>query len=123
MDSERECQAQVHSRRVPFNRGVHKRRNLGKVHDFIDSLADLLIAETEQRSSEIKVFTACKVGIEAGAQLNQRTDSSFHKHIAFVWFHDASDQLQKRAFATAIATDNPDRFSWCDIKAQIAQGV
>jgi hypothetical protein len=70
---------------------------------------------------EIDVLPAGELGIEAGAQFQQRGDAAVDDDRSGRGLEDAADQLQQGALAGAVAADDADRFAAPDVEGDILQ--
>jgi hypothetical protein len=76
MRGDREGKADIHPRRVAFDRGVQKFFHLGKVHYFVEFTRDLAPRHAEDRAVEINVLAAGELGMKARSDLQQAADPS-----------------------------------------------
>src|ERR1700732_2396493 len=59
--------------------------------------------------------------METGADFEQTGDATSKANAAFSRFRDAAENFQKRRFACAIASDDPDNFPFRNIEGDIPQ--
>ena len=60
--------------RVGADRPVDRVLDLGERDDLVEALADLGAAQALDRAVQVDVLAAREVGVEAGAELEQRAD-------------------------------------------------
>ena len=75
-DGERE--ADVHPARVPLDRRVDEPLDLGELDDLVELRVDLAPPHAEDRAVQVDVLAAGQLGVEAGADLEQRADAAAH---------------------------------------------
>ena len=71
-----ERQPHVHAARVALDRRVEELLDLGEGDDLVELAADLGPAHAEDRAVEEDVLAAGQLGMESGADLEQRADAS-----------------------------------------------
>ena len=108
---DREAEPHVHPRRVRAHRPVDRVLELGERDDLVEALADLRLAETLDRAVQEDVLAAAEVGVEAGAELEQRADPTADGDLALGRLDDPGDQPQQRRLARAVAPDQADRLA------------
>ena len=64
----------VHARRVVLHRRVDELLEAGEVDDVVEACVELLLRQAEDRAVEVDVLPARQLGVEAGAELEQRRD-------------------------------------------------
>ena len=68
-------------------------------------------AHPEDRAVQIDVLAAGQLGMEAGADFEQRSHPAVDLDAAFGRLGDSRQDLEQRALAGAVAADDPDDFS------------
>ena len=71
---DREAEPHEHPRRVRAHRDVDEVLELRERDDLVEALADVRALQAEDRAVEVDVLAAGEVGMEAGAELEQRAD-------------------------------------------------
>ena len=71
---DREAEPHEHPRRVRAHRHVDEVLELRERDDLVEALADVRALQPEDRAVEVDVLAAGEVGMEAGAELEQRAD-------------------------------------------------
>ena len=74
---DREPEPHRHSARVRADRTVDRVLDLGERDDLVEALADLGPPQALDRAVQVDVLAAAEVGVEAGAELEQRADAPF----------------------------------------------
>ena len=72
VDGDGEAEPHVHARRVVLHLLVDEVLELGEADDVVEVLLDLLAGDAEERGVDVDVLAAGEVGVEAGAELEQR---------------------------------------------------
>ena len=73
---DREAEPHVHPRRVRAHRQVDEVLELGERDDLVQLLAHVRAREAVDRAVQEDVLAAGEVGVEAGAELEQRADAA-----------------------------------------------
>ena len=111
MGGDGEAEPHVHPRRVRPNGSVDEVLELCERDDLVEALADVRALEAEDGTVEVDVLPAGEVGMEAGAELEERADSAAHGDAAGGRLDDRSDDAKERALARAVAPDECERAS------------
>ena len=77
--------------------------------------------EPEHHAVDEDVLAAGDLGMKAGAELDQRRDAAVDRDRARRRPADAGDQLQHRALAGAVATDDAERLAGGDVERHALQ--
>ena len=102
-----EGEAHVHAARVDLHRLIDELADVGEARDRVEARADLVLGEAEQRAVEIDVLAAAELGVEAGAELEQRRDAAAHLDAAGARRQRAGDELQQRALPLPLRPTMP----------------
>ena len=73
---DRETEPHVHAARVVLDRRVDEVFEPGELDDVVDDRVDLASRQPEDRAVEVDVLAAGQLGVEAGAELEQRRDAA-----------------------------------------------
>ena len=114
MRGDREAEPHVHPRGVGAHGPVDRLLELGEGDDLVEALADLSPLEPVDGAVEEDVLAAAEVGMEAGAELEQRADPAADVDPSRRRLDDPGDQPQQRRLAGAVAADEPDRLPRLD---------
>src|SRR5258705_4989527 len=117
----RERQADVHATRVVFDRSVDELLDLGEGDDLVQVALDLGLAHTEKGATQEDVLPSRQFRVEAGSHLQERPDSAVDLHPPLGGFGDARENLEQRALARAVGTNDADDLAPRDIKGHVAQ--
>src|SRR4029079_5434248 len=98
-----EAEAHVHARRVRFHRRVDELAELGEVDDLVEALLNLPLGQAEHDAVDEHVLAAGDLGVEAGAELDERRNSPGDADRSAGRLGDAGDELQRGALAGAVA--------------------
>src|SRR5258707_3564777 len=96
--------------------------DFGELFDFAESLVDLTRGQAQNRAVQIDVVASAEFRIKAGAELEQRRNTSGHRDRARGWQQNAGDHLQQRAFAGSVFANDTERLAGPDLEADVAQG-
>ena len=106
---DREPEPHVHARRVVPHLHVDELLELGERHDLVEDARRVLLRQTEDRRVHEDVLAAGELGVEAGAELEQRGQPAPGDDLALVRLQDAGDALEQRRLAGAVVAEDPDR--------------
>ena len=104
-----EPEAHEHPRRVGAHGDVDEVLELRERDDLVEALADVRALQPEDRAVEEDVLASGEVGMEAGAELEQRADPAADVDAALGRLDDPGDDAQQRALARAVAADEAER--------------
>ena len=79
-----------------------------------------MAAQAEDRSAEIDVFAAGQLGMEPGADLDERREAAADRDLAGGGCRNPAEQLQNCALARAVAPDDPQRLASRHVEAHVA---
>ena len=82
---------------------------------------DLRPPHAEDRAVQVDVLAPGQLGVEAGADLEQRADAAGDLGPAGGRLGDARQDLEQRALAGAVAADDPDHLARTDLERDVAQ--
>jgi hypothetical protein len=116
----REGEAHGHSARVPLDRRVEELLDLGESDDLVEAPVDLPSGEPEQNSVQVDVLPAGELAVEARPDLEQRADAAVERGAAVGRLRDARENLQERALAGSVPTDEGDRLALLDLERHVA---
>src|SRR5215213_7260735 len=108
--SDRETQTYIHAGRVTLHWCINELPELGKLHDAVQLLGNLAPQHAEDRTVEINILAAGKFRMKTGADFNQRRKPPVDHDLTGAWRGDSGEQLEDRAFACAVVTDDAQRF-------------
>src|SRR5690242_8710976 len=117
-----ESQADVHAGRVVLNGGVDELFEFGEGHDFVELAGDFRFGHAENGAGEKRVFAPGQLGMEAGADFEERADAAVDFRPAFGGASDAGEDLEQRGFAGAIAADEAENFAFVDVERNVFEG-
>ena len=121
MRRDREAEPHVHPRGVGAHGPVDRLLELGEGDDLVEALADLRALEPVDGAVEEDVLAAAEVGVEAGAELEQRADPAADLDAARRRLDDPGDQAQQRRLAGAVAADEPDGLARLDRERDVVE--
>ena len=114
VDGHGEAEAHVHPRRVVLDRFVDELGELGELDDVVEDPVDLLAAHAVEGGVDVDVLPAGQVGVEAGAELQQRRESAADADLAGGRGEDAGDALEQRRLARAVVAEDAERLALLD---------
>ena len=118
---DREAEPHVHPRGVRTHGPVDRLLELGERDDLVEALADLRALEPVDRAVQEDVLATGEVGVEAGAELEQRADPSADGDAALGRLDDPGDQPQQGRLAGAVAADEADRLARLDAERDVLE--
>ena len=118
---DREPEAHVHPRRVRAHGQVDELLEPGEGDDLVQLLAHVRALEAVDRAVEEDVLAAGHVGVEAGAELEQRADAPTDVDTAGRRLDDPGEQAQKRRLAGTVASDETDRAPGVDVEGDVIE--
>ena len=119
---DREPEPGVHPARVRLDRVVRETLELGEGDDLVDARAQLFLREPVDRTGEEDVLDGGVLGVEAGADLEQRRDPPADAHAPGIRTQDPREHLQHRALARAVATENAERLPGLHRERDVVDG-
>ena len=99
MRRHREGQSQIHAARIALHRRIDEALNFGERDDLVEAACDTRAIQSQDRPVEIDVVPAGELGMETGADLQERPDASANLGVPGGGVGDAREQLQQRALA------------------------
>src|SRR5690606_7595886 len=117
----RKGETHIHPARVVLHRGVDELADLREVDDFVELTVDLHPPHAEDRAVEIDVLSTRELGVEAGADLQQRANASPQPHLTPGGLRDAREDLQQGALARPVAADEPHDFARPHLEGNVFQ--
>ena len=118
---DREAEPHVHPRGVRAHGPVDRLLELGEGDDLVEALADLGALQPVDRAVQEDVLAAGEVGVEAGAELEQRADPSADGDAALGRLDDPGDQAQQRRLAGAVPADEPHGLARLDRERDVLE--
>ena len=118
-DGERE--AQVHPPRVALERRVQKALEPREVDDLVEAPVDIPPRHAEDRGVEVDVLPPGQLGMEAGADVEQRAGAPPRPGETGGGLGDAREHLQQRRLAGAVRPDQAERLVLRHREADVAQ--
>ena len=76
MGGDGEPKADLHAARVALHGRVEELLDAREVHDLVEPALDLLAAHAENRAAHVDVLATGELGVEPGADLEQRAHST-----------------------------------------------
>ncbi len=89
----------------------------GEVDDVVEAHGDVAAAHAEDRGVEEHVVATGQLGMEAGAEFEQRRHPLVHAHAAGVRLQDAGHALQQRRLARAVLADDTEDLTFVHVEA------
>src|SRR6516162_901606 len=115
------CEPHIHPTRIALYRRVKKCLHLGECHDFVKSLADLALRVPKDRAVKKDVFATRELRMKTCSDLEQACDASAQQDPPLCWRSDAAQNLEQRALAGAVATNDPDGLAVFDLEANVLE--
>ena len=102
---------------------MHEIADVCEVEDLLELLVHLLLREAHHRTVHVDVLDAGVVRVEAGAELEERTDDAVDADRALGRGQDAGDDLQHGRLAGAVGADDADGFALSYLEADMTKGI
>jgi hypothetical protein len=118
---DREAEAHVHAGGIGPDRPVDRILELREGDDLVEALADLRAPEAVDRAVEEDVLAAAEVGVEAGAELQERADAAADGDGAARRPDDPGEQPQQGRLAGAVAADEAHRLAAPDLERHVPE--
>ena len=118
---DREAEAHVHARRIRPDGQVDEALELRERDDLVHRLEDLSPPEAVDGAGQKDVLAAGEVGVEAGAELEQRADGSADGYPACRRLDDPGDEREERRLPGAVPSDEPDRLAGFDSERHVSK--
>ena len=97
--------------RVALHGGVQELLDPGEADDLVEAPAYLRAPHTEHRAHQVDVLPAGQLGMDAGADVEQRADAASRARLAAGRVRDPGEDLQQGGLARPVRPDDPDRLS------------
>src|SRR5207245_2218310 len=95
--------------------------DLGEVDDLVKAPVDLGPPHAEDRAAEVDVLPARQLRMEAGADLQQRTDTTSDSGSTARRFGDPRQHLEQRRLSGAVAADDADDVAVRDLERDVPE--
>ena len=122
MRSDGECEPHIHAGAIPLHRRVDELLDAGELDDLVELGADFGFGHPENGAVQKDVLAPAQLGMEPGADLEERCDATADSYLAACGLGDAAENFQQGALASSITTDNSHNLAGLDIERHIAQG-
>ena len=96
--------------------------DLGERHDLVELGGDLRLAHPHDGAVQKDVLAARQFGMKAGSDFQQRPDSAVNRCAPFRRPGNPRKNLQQRALACAVASDDANDFTVFDVERDVPQG-
>ena len=117
-----EAEAHHHAAGVALHRGVDITFAAAEVDDFVQLLADFMFRHAQDGAVHVDVLAACHLGVEAGADLEQRPDASTGTDGAGGGGGNFGEDLQQGALAGTVLADDAYHVALLDFEVDVLQG-
>src|SRR5262249_62355817 len=97
--------------------GLHAREG----HDLVELPVDLPLAHPEDGAVQVDVLAPREIAVKAGPDLEQASDPAVQLHAAGRGRRDPGHDLQRRALAGAVASDEAEDLSLLDVEGHVAK--
>ena len=116
-----ESEPRVHARRVALQRRVDIRPEVGKVDDLVEARLHFASRQAQDDAVEKDVLAAGELRVEAGPEVDQRSQAAFGPHVTAGRSGDACQQFEDGRLARAVVADQPDGLARRQPQADVAQ--
>ncbi len=104
-----------------LHRRVEELLHLGKGHDLVELARDLRALHPQDRAVQIDVLAAGELGMEAGADLQQRPNAAADLRAPLRRLRDPREDLEERRLAGAVAADDPHNLALLDLERNVLE--
>ena len=118
---DREREPQGHPGRVALDRHVDELLDLGEGDNLVEPGLYLLLPHAQHRAVEVDVLAAGQVGVERGADLEQRAHAPRQLDAPTSRAGDAGQYLDERALARPVAADDADDLAARDLERHVIE--
>lgn len=122
VDGDGESEPDHHAAGVGAERFVDEVGQAGEVDDLVEQGEGAAAGQAEEGGVEVDVLAAGEIGVEAGAEFEERGDAAVDGDAAVVGLGQAGDEAEQGAFAGAVGADDGHVFALFDAKGDIAEG-
>ena len=122
MDRDRETEPHIHARRVCLDGRVDELLELGKVHDVVEAVVDLLFRQAEHDAVDDDVLAPRDLGVKTSAELDERGDTAVDDDRSSARLRDARDTFEQRALPGAVSSDDGKCSPFADVEGDVVQG-
>jgi hypothetical protein len=123
MHLHREREAHRHAGAVGLDGLVDEVADVGEGDDRVHPFAHLLRRQAQDGRVHAHVLAPCQFQVEAGTQFQQRGHATVHAYRAFGRRQHAGDDLQQRALAAAVESDDAQRLASPQAETHAAQRI
>jgi hypothetical protein len=117
-----EGQADVHPGGIALHRRVEELLDLGEGDDLVELAIDLGLLHPEDRAVEVDVLAAAELGMEPGADLQERGEPAAEPGDPARRLDDPAEDLQQRGLPRAVPADEPDDLASPDLEGDVLEG-
>src|SRR5688500_10775460 len=118
---DRKRETHVHAARVVLDLRVDEPVDLREIDDLVELRGDLRAPHSEYGAAQEYVLTARELRVEACTHFEQRAHSTFDVGVSTGGLDDAREDLEQRALARPVATDDADDITMCDVERHVAE--
>ena len=116
-----EGEPQHHPARVELHGLFDELADVGERGDLVEPALHLGLRDVQDRAVQEDILASRELRVEATAQFEQRRHTPGHRHLARRGGERPGDDLEERALAATVASDDPDRLSPADLEARVPQ--
>src|SRR6266513_2433240 len=121
MHGDGETEAHVHAARVGLHRRVKEAPDVGELLDRGHRAVHLLARKAEERAVEVRVLAAAEVGMESGADLEERGHATVDLERSTGRLRRAREELEQRRLPRSIRADHTERGPRLHREADVAE--
>ena len=118
---DREGEPRVHAARVGLHRLVDELSDVGERRNLVEPLPHLAPRDAEDRAVQEDVLAARELRVEAASQLEERRHAAAHLDPTFARDLGTRDDLEERALAGPVASDDTQRLPGPDLDRHAPQ--
>jgi len=116
-----EREAHVHAAGVVLHLRIDEPLHLGEVHDLVELRCDLGSPHAEDRAAQEDVLPSRQIRMKPRSHLEQRPHSALEIDLSRRRLDDARQDLEQRALAGPVATDDADDLAVRDVERDVVE--
>ena len=119
---DRECQSQLHPRRVALQRGLEEALDAGERDDLVVVPAHLATGHAHDGAAQVDVLATGQLGVKPGAHLEQDPHPAAGARHPDARLGDPAEDLEQRGLAGPVGADDAEGLALAHVEVDVAQG-
>lgn len=118
-----EGEPHVHAARIGSDGVIDKFTDIGECRNCIETVVHFGFGVPHQNTLKIDILAPRELGVESGAEFQQRGNPSVDRDATAGWFEDPANQLQQSALARTVSPDDTNGLTPVDIERNVIEGI